>query len=191
MKVIGWILLIFGALALIGSLAYGNGSVMGSAFWTAVGAFLITRANKKKQEQTAKQEWANNNSIPSKKENITVENDIKTMPINQKYAVVFLLAFIQGTSPQSAYSAEVNQIVQSVFTSLGLSNEEVERVIKASMNRDSDQEIDKAMNALKRIPDRDFIDGLYHKCMRIVEISGHREMVKIVNNIFEEIKSTK
>ena len=108
MKVIGWILLIFGALALIGSLAYGNGSVMGSAFWTAVGAFLIVRANKKKQEQAAKQEWAMHSK--KKNENITLENDIKTMPTNQKYAIVFLLAFIQGSSPQSAYSAEANQI---------------------------------------------------------------------------------
>ena len=122
MKVIGWILLVFGALAFIGSLAYGNGSVMGSAFWVAVGAFLITRTNKKKQEQAAKQEWANNNPTPSKSKDIATvdiatENNIKTMPAEQKHAIVFLLAFIQGASPQSAYSAEANQIVQSIISS--------------------------------------------------------------------------
>lgn len=120
----------------------------------------------------------------------TVENDIKTMSAEQKHAIVFLLAFIQGASPQSAYSTEANQIVQSIISSLGLSNEEVERVIKASMNRNPDQEIDKAMNALKSIQDSDFIGSLYHKCVRIAEISEQNEIIRIVSNIFEEIKST-
>ena len=119
----------------------------------------------------------------------TVENNIKTMSAEQKHAIVFLLAFIQGASPQSAYSAEANQIVQSIISSLGLSNEEVERVIKASMNRNPDQEIDKAMNNLKRIQNQDFINDLYHKCMRIAKITGQNEIVEIVSNIFEEIQS--
>lgn len=57
------------------------------------------------------------------------------------------------------------------------------------MNRDPDQEIDKALNALKSIQDTDFIGSLYHKCMRIAEITGRNEIVGIVSNIFEEIQS--
>lgn len=113
------------------------------------------------------------------------------MSAEQKHAIVFLLAFIQGVSPQSAYSTEADQIVQSIISQLGLSNEEVERVIKASMNRNPDQEIDKAMNALKSIQDSDFIGSLYHKCMRIAEISEQNEIVEIVSDIFEEIQSAK
>ena len=46
MKVIGWILFVFGALALLGSLV-GGGSIVGSLFWALLGVFLITRAKKK------------------------------------------------------------------------------------------------------------------------------------------------
>ena len=83
------------------------------------------------------------------------------------------------------------QIVQSFLSSLGLSNEEAERMLKTSMNSDPDKEIDRAMNALKRIQHSDLITNLYQKCMRIAEISGQSEMVEIVDNIFDEIKSTK
>ena len=83
------------------------------------------------------------------------------------------------------------QIVQSFLSSLGLSNEEAERMLKTSMNSYPDKEIDRAMNALKRIQHSDLITNLYQKCMRIAEISGQSEMVEIVDNIFDEIKSTK
>lgn len=166
-------------------------------FWLVIRYILNSMTNQEeinikkervKEEQLVK--FSSNITASFKNKNITTEkDDIQTISTEQKYAVVFLIAFIQGASAQSAYSAEANQIVQSIISSLGLSNEEVERVIKASMNRNPDQEIDKAMNNLKRIQNQDFINDLYHKCMRIAKITGQNEIVEIVSNIFEEIQS--
>ena len=89
---------------------------------------------------------------------------------------------------QSAFNDEANEIVQSTILSLGLTKEEAERHIKASMSRSPEQEIDKIMNALKEIQNSGYITDLYHKCMKIAEISGQAEMIEVVKNIFEEIR---
>ena len=100
-----------------------------------------------------------------------------------------MLAFLQGASPQSAFNDEANKIAQSTISSLGLTKEEAEKHIKASMNRNPDQEIDKIMHALKEMQNPDSITDLQRKCMRIAEISGQAEMIEVVKNIFEEIRS--
>lgn len=108
---------------------------------------------------------------------------------DQKYAIISLLAFLQGSSPQSAFNDEANKIVQSTISSLGLTKEEAEKHIKASMKRNPDQEIDKIMHALKEMQNPDSITDLQRKCMRIAEISGQAEMIEVVKNIFAEIRS--
>lgn len=130
-----------------------------------------------------------NRNINELKKQFGKSKDCDDVSIEQKYAIISLLAFIQGASPQSAFNDEANKIVQSTISSLGLTKEEVERHIKASMNRDPEQEIDQIMHALKEIQSSDSIADLYRKCMRIAEISGQEEMVEVVKNVFEEIRS--
>ena len=50
MKVIGWILVVFGGLALIGSIAGGN-SAFGPLFWLGLGITFICLANRKKNNK--------------------------------------------------------------------------------------------------------------------------------------------
>lgn len=50
MKVIGWILVVFGGLALIGSIAGGN-SAFGPLFWLGLGITFICLANRKKNNE--------------------------------------------------------------------------------------------------------------------------------------------
>ncbi len=57
------------------------------------------------------------------------------------------------------------------------------------MKRNPDQEIDKIMHALKEMQNPDSITDLQRKFMRIAEISGQAEMIEVVKNIFEEIRS--
>jgi len=50
MKIAGWIVLIFGVLALIGALAGGN-SPFGPLFWMGMGIALLYFGNKKSDKQ--------------------------------------------------------------------------------------------------------------------------------------------
>ncbi len=48
MKIAGWIILVLGALSLIGCLMGGN-SAFGPLLWIAIGAFCLNRAEQKKK----------------------------------------------------------------------------------------------------------------------------------------------
>lgn len=62
MKVLGWILLILGILSFIGAISQGH-NVVGPAFFGGLGAYLLSRINKKKQEEQDKDKWANGNNL--------------------------------------------------------------------------------------------------------------------------------
>lgn len=50
MKILGWILLFLGVFGFLGSLTGDNTPNVVSLFWAVLGAYLISRAKKKKQE---------------------------------------------------------------------------------------------------------------------------------------------
>lgn len=58
MKIAGWIIIVFGTLALIGACAGGN-SIIGALFWIVVGIYLLRRASQKQQEKEEKDKWNN------------------------------------------------------------------------------------------------------------------------------------
>ena len=41
--------------------------------------------------------------------------------------------------------------------------------------------------SLKEIRDRDYLRGIYKKCLRIADISGDYDMRMVVNEIFREL----
>lgn len=116
-----------------------------------------------------------------------ITNPSQDLFTNQKYAIVGLLAFIQGASPLSAYSNEANQIVQSTIFSLGLSQQDVEKYLKLAMKHDPERHMNRLINSLKEIRDRDYIKRLYDKSMRIANISGDEETKEMINDIFSEL----
>lgn len=60
MKVLGWILLIFGILSFIGAASKGH-SIVGPLFTSGLGAFFLSRVGKKKQEEQDKDKWEKGN----------------------------------------------------------------------------------------------------------------------------------
>ena len=63
-----------------------------------------------------------------------ITNPAQDLFVNQKYAIVKLLAFIQGSSLQSIYDEESCRIIECTIDSLGLSHKEVERILRSSMH---------------------------------------------------------
>lgn len=117
----------------------------------------------------------------------TIVNPANDLFQNQKYAIVGLLAIVQGASPQSAFNEAVNQMVQSTISSLGLSKQEVERYLKVSMNHDVEREIDRIIYSLKEIRDRSYLASLYQKCLQIAKISGDYDTIEGTKEIFKEL----
>ena len=59
MKIAGWIVTIFGGLALIGCMLNGS-SAFGPLFWIGLGIFFLYRANKKIEEEKDLENWTKN-----------------------------------------------------------------------------------------------------------------------------------
>ncbi|MCI7313304.1 MAG: hypothetical protein MR541_03635 [Prevotella sp.] len=117
-----------------------------------------------------------------------ITNPSKDLFINQKYAVVKLLAFIQGASSASAFDDEANKIVQSTIFSLGLSQSEVEKILKHSMNRNPDDEMRRIFQSLDEIRDRDYLRNLYQKCLKVANISGDYDTIEATKDIFRKLR---
>lgn len=107
---------------------------------------------------------------------------------NQKYAIVRLLAFVQGVSVETMLNHEVRQIMSSTLTTLEQSSEEIGKLLRNSLYHKPEHEIDSIIRSLDEIRDRQYLYQLYRKCFRIATISGDKEMVYVVNSIFHELK---
>lgn len=60
MKITGWVLVVFGALSLLGAIigaTLGREESFGGIAFIVLGAYLIHRANQKKQEEEDLQKW--------------------------------------------------------------------------------------------------------------------------------------
>lgn len=64
MKVVGIILVVLGALSILGALlaaSKGRPTSFGGVMFLVIGAFLISRANRKEEEAEKKKKWAEGN----------------------------------------------------------------------------------------------------------------------------------
>lgn len=118
---------------------------------------------------------------------MVISNPAEDLFTNQKYAIVGLLAYVQGASALSAYSDEAGSIVQSTIFSLGLSPKDVDRYIKVSLNHDPERNIYRIVASLKEIRDKAYLYDLYHKCRTIADISQDLDTIGFVNDVFEEL----
>ncbi len=140
----------------------------------AVAAFALHR-NADKSER----KFANRPAV--------VTNPAKDLLTNQKYAIVKFLALVQGASPLSAFSDEANAIVQSTIQSLGLSRPEVERIVKVSMTHDPERELNRTLDSLAEIRDRNYLGDVFRKAMRIAQISQDTETIEGVRHVMNEL----
>ena len=139
-----------------------------------IGAIWLHRSADKSEEQ-----FRNRPAV--------ITDPAKDLFTNQKYAVVRLFAFIQGASPLSAYGDEANRIVQDVFSSLGVSRAEAEKVIRISMRHDAEREFDSIMRSLSEIRDRNYLAALFRKAMRVARLSGDADTMDLTKNVFGQL----
>lgn len=152
-----------------------------AAKFLIIGAILLVISiSLHKSSDKAEENFANRPTV--------ITNPEKDLFINQKYAIVKLLAYIQGASPESAYNDEANRIIQSTISSLGLSMSEVEKVLKCSMSYDPEREVDHIVRSLNEIRDRKYLYTIYQKCIKVAEISGDRETIEYTKDVFMELK---
>lgn len=108
---------------------------------------------------------------------------------NQKYAIINILAFTQGTNSASVYSDEANSILNKWLSKLGLSQAEAEKSISFSMSLSPEESIQSIRDSLTEIRDKAFIRSVYRDADRIARISNDKETIEFITEFFNIILS--
>ena len=107
--------------------------------------------------------------------------------MNQKYAIINILAFAQGANSSSAYSDEANGILNKWLSKLGLSQAEAEKAIKSSMSLPPERSIQIIRDSMIEIKDKDFVRSVYRDIERITGISGDGDTIEFMKELFNDI----
>ena len=111
-------------------------------------------------------------------------NDLST---NQKYAIINILAFVQGANSVSAYSNEANDILNKWLSKLGLSKADAERSIRLSMSFSPEKSIRIITDSIAEIKDKDFVRSVYRDAEHIAQISGDEDTIAFTNELFNGV----
>ena len=144
----------------------------------AVVFFLISMS----LHNSADKQEAKFNNRPS-----TITSPSNDLFMNQKYAIINILAFAQGANSISAYSDEANSIVDKWFSKLGLTKTDVEKSIRHSMSLSPERSVQIIRDSMIEIKDKAFVRSVYRDVDRIAQISGDIETIEFIKELFNDI----
>ena len=144
----------------------------------AVVFFLISMS----LHNSADKQEAKFNNRPS-----TITSPSNDLFMNQKYAIINILAFAQGANSISAYSDEANSILNKWCSKLGLTKTDVEKSIRHSMSLSPERSVQIIRDSMIEIKDKDFVKSVYRDVDRIAQISGDIDTIEFMKELFNDI----
>ena len=144
----------------------------------AVVFFLISMS----LHNSADKQEAKFNNRPS-----TITSPSNDLFMNQKYAIINILAFAQGANSISAYSDEANSILNKWCSKLGLTKTDVEKSIRHSMTLSPERSVQIIRDSMIEIKDKAFVRSVYRDVDRIAQISGDIDTIEFMKELFNDI----
>ena len=144
----------------------------------AVVFFLISMS----LHNSADKQEAKFNNRPS-----TITSPSNDLFMNQKYAIINILAFAQGANSISAYSDEANSILNKWCSKLGLTKTDVEKSIRHSMSLSPERSVQIIRDSMIEIKDKAFVRSVYRDVDRIAQISGDIDTIEFMKELFNYI----
>ena len=144
----------------------------------AVVFFLISMS----LHNSADKQEAKFNNRPS-----TITSPSNDLFMNQKYAIINILAFAQGANSISAYSDEANSILNKWCSKLGLTKTDVEKSIRHSMSLSPERSVKIIRDSMIEIKDKAFVRSVYRDVDRIAQISGDIDTIEFMKELFNDI----
>ena len=117
----------------------------------------------------------------------TITSPSNDLFMNQKYAIINILAFAQGANSISAYSDEANSILNKWCSKLGLTKTDVEKSIRHSMSLSPDRSVQIIRDSMIEIKDKAFVRSVYRDVDRIAQISGDIDTIEFMKELFNDI----
>ena len=117
----------------------------------------------------------------------TITSPSNDLFMNQKYAIINILAFAQGANSISAYSDEANSILNKWCSKLGLTKTDVEKSIRHSMSLSPERSVQIIRDSMIEIKDKAFVRSVYRDVDRIAQISGDIDTIEFMKELFNDI----
>lgn len=117
----------------------------------------------------------------------TITSPSNDLFMNQKYAIINILAFAQGANSISAYSDEANSILNKWCSKLGLKKTDVEKSIRHSMSLSPERSVQIIRDSMIEIKDKAFVRSVYRDVDRIAQISGDIDTIEFMKELFNDI----
>ena len=117
----------------------------------------------------------------------TITSPSNDLFMNQKYAIINILAFAQGANSISAYSDEANSILNKWCLKLGLTKTDVEKSIRHSMSLSPERSVQIIRDSMIEIKDKAFVRSVYRDVDRIAQISGDIDTIEFMKELFNDI----
>ena len=117
----------------------------------------------------------------------TITSPSNDLFMNQKYAIINILAFAQGANSISAYSDEANSILNKWCSKLGLTKTDVEKSIRHSMSLSPERSVQIIRDSMIEIKDKAFVRSVYRDVDRIAQISGDIDTIEFIKELFNDI----
>ena len=144
----------------------------------AVVFFLISMS----LHNSADKQEAKFNNRPS-----TITSPSNDLFTNQKYAIINILAFVQGANSISTYSDEANSILNQWCSKLGLTRTDVEKSIRHSMSLSPERSVQIIRDSMIEIRDKAFVRSVYRDVDRVAQISGDTDTIEFMKELFNDI----
>ena len=144
----------------------------------AVVFFLISMS----LHNSADKQEAKFNNRPS-----TITSPSNDLFMNQKYAIINILAFAQGANSISAYSDKANSILNKWCSKFGLTKTDVEKSIRHSMSLSPERSVQIIRDSMIEIKDKAFVRSVYRDVDRIAQISGDIDTIEFMKELFNDI----
>ena len=117
----------------------------------------------------------------------TITSPSNDLFMNQKYAIINILAFAQGANSISAYSDEANSILNKWCSKLGLTKTDVEKSIRHSMSLSPERSVQIIRDSMIEIKVKAFVRSVYRDVDRIAQISGDIDTIEFMKELFNDI----
>lgn len=117
----------------------------------------------------------------------TITSPSNDLFMNQKYAIINILAFAQGANSISAYSDEANSILNQWCSKFGLTKTDVEKSIRHSMSLSPERSVQIIRDSMIEIKDKAFVRSVYRDVDRIAQISGDIDTIEFMKELFNDI----
>ena len=117
----------------------------------------------------------------------TITSPSNDLFMNQKYAIINILAYAQGANYISVYSDEANSILNKWCSKLGLTKTDVEKSIRHSMSLSPERSVQIIRDSMIEIKDKAFVRSVYRDVDRIAQISGDIDTIEFMKELFNDI----